>query len=211
MKQPLVKVCGMTQLEQVQQLKALGADYMGFIFYPSSPRYVVGKIEPAALRQLDGIEKVGVFVNAAPDEIQEKVKQYGLTAVQLHGDETPEFIASLELPIPIIKVFRVAGDEDLQVLTKPYAAIADFFLFDTKAKEYGGTGKKFDWSFLENVQLDRDWFLSGGIGPDDVAGVKHLLGQTSVHALDLNSRFEMEPGVKDLEKLGRFLKELKAK
>ncbi|AHF16710.1 N-(5'-phosphoribosyl)anthranilate isomerase [Niabella soli DSM 19437] len=204
-----MKVCGMTQLQQVAQLAALGVDYAGFIFYPASPRYVAGKIEPAALKALAGIKKVGVFVNATVETIRETVAAYGLEAVQLHGEETPEFIRSLNINAKIIKVFRLKGDEDIAGLTDPFEKEAAAFLFDTKAKEYGGTGQKFDWSALRSAVLGKSWFLSGGIGPKDITDLKSFLADQEVYALDVNSRFETAPGIKDMGLIEKFIKGLK--
>ncbi|WP_235553854.1 phosphoribosylanthranilate isomerase [Niabella agricola] len=198
----------MTQLQQVKQLAALGVDYAGFIFYPASPRYAAGKIEPAALKELKDIKKVGVFVNAAGETIRETVEAYGLEAVQLHGDETPEFIGSLNTNAQIIKVFRLKGNEAIAALTEPFEKQVAAFLFDTKAKEYGGTGRKFDWSALRSVDLKNPWFLSGGIGPGDIADLKSFLADQKVHALDVNSRFETTPGVKDMASIEKFIREL---
>ncbi|WP_300596949.1 phosphoribosylanthranilate isomerase [Niabella sp.] len=208
MNRPLVKVCGMTQLQQVTQLVALGVDYAGFIFYAPSPRYVGDKIDPAALKQLTGIKKAGVFVNAPVEEVLEKIAAYGLDMVQLHGDESPEYCSRLAGTAELVKVFRVAGDEDIVLMTNPYAEVTDAFLFDTKAAAYGGTGKKFDWSGLQAAQLERPYFLSGGIGPDDVNALQAFLKDHDVYALDVNSKFETVPGIKDMELLEDFLSEL---
>ncbi|MBO9617571.1 MAG: phosphoribosylanthranilate isomerase [Niabella sp.] len=199
----------MTRLQQVEQLAALGVDYAGFIFYPASPRYAEGKIGPVALKQLTGIKKVGVFVNATAETIRETVAAYGLDAVQLHGDETREFISALNIDAQIIKVFRLKGDEAVAELTGPFEKEVDAFLFDTKAKEYGGTGRKFDWSALRGVGLGKPWFLSGGIGPEDVADLKLFFAEQEVHALDVNSRFETAPGIKDVELIEKFIQELR--
>ncbi|ANH79841.1 phosphoribosylanthranilate isomerase [Niabella ginsenosidivorans] len=209
MNKTLVKVCGITELAQAEQLRNLGVDYAGFIFYAPSPRYMVGKIEPAALRRLKGIQKVGVFVNAAANEIEEAVEAYGLDAVQLHGEETPAQAGSLNARIQVIKAFRISGDEEVKTLTGPYAAAVTAFLFDTKAKAYGGTGQQFDWSVLKTAQFSRPFFLSGGIGPDDVAAVKAFLTENKVYALDVNSKFETAQGIKDLALIQQFLNGLK--
>lgn len=205
MRRPLVKVCGMTQLQQVQALAALGVDYAGFIFYPPSPRYVGNKIEPGALKQLEGIKKAGVFVNATMQEVKDAVVAYGLDTVQLHGDETPEYCGALKGAATIVKVFRITGNEDVAHITAPYTAVADAFLFDTKAQEYGGTGKKFDWSGLQHTGLEHPYFLSGGIGPQDIDQLRSFLKNNNVYALDLNSKFETAPGIKDMKLLEAFM------
>jgi len=205
MSRPLVKVCGMTQLRQVEELAVLGVDYAGFIFYPPSPRYMGNKIDPGALKQLGGIKKAGVFVNATTDEVRDAVAAYGLDLVQLHGDETPEYCSELKDVATIVKVFRITGNEDIAHITVPYTAAADAFLFDTKAKEYGGTGKKFDWSGLEHARLERPYFLSGGIGPGDGDELRAFLHANHVYALDVNSKFEAAPGIKDIKLLEAFM------
>ncbi|MBZ4190271.1 phosphoribosylanthranilate isomerase [Niabella beijingensis] len=208
MTRPLIKVCGMTQLQQVAQLAAMGVDYAGFIFYPPSPRYIGGNIDPAALKRLNGIKKAGVFVNATVEEVLDAVAAYGLDMIQLHGDETPELCSRLKNAAEIVKVFRITGKEDLKQLTSPYTDVADAFLFDTKAKEYGGTGKKFDWSGLQHAEPGVPYFLSGGIGPDDLEELKAFLTANTVHALDVNSKFETAPGIKDIRLLEHFLNRL---
>lgn len=198
----------MTQLQQVAELVKLGVDYAGFIFYAPSPRYVGTKIDPEALKLLTGIKKAGVFVNAPVEEVLEKIATYGLDMVQLHGEESPEYCSRLQGMVKLVKVFRVTGEEDLALITKPYVPVADAFLFDTKAVAYGGTGKKFDWSGLQKAKLERPYFLSGGIGPDDIAELHSFLKNNRVYALDVNSKFETAPGIKDMELLAAFLSKL---
>ncbi|MGJ7030216.1 phosphoribosylanthranilate isomerase [Niabella hirudinis] len=208
MSRPLVKVCGMTQLPQVEALAAMGVNYAGFIFYPPSPRYVGEKIDPAKLKALKNIKKAGVFVNAPVEEVQRIIAAYGLDMVQLHGDEMPEYCSRLKGAAEIVKVFRVTGNEDLFETTAPYTSVADAFLFDTRATDYGGTGKKFDWSGLQKTQPERPYFLSGGISSDDLAVLRAFLKNNKVYALDVNSRFETAPGVKDMRLLEQFLTDL---
>lgn len=208
MHKTLIKVCGITELAQAEQLRDMGVDYAGFIFYPPSPRYMVGKVDPAALRKLKGIQKVGVFVNAATKEIEDAVEAYGLDAVQLHGDETPEQARYLNDHIKVIKAVRVSGNEEVEMLTGPFTGAVQAFLFDTKAKAYGGTGRQFDWSVLKDTAFKRPFFLSGGIGPDDVPAVKAFIAANEVYALDVNSKFETAPGRKDLSLIRQFLSEL---
>jgi phosphoribosylanthranilate isomerase len=204
-----IKVCGMTSLQQVRELAAWGADYAGFIFYQKSPRFVGDKISGTDLKAFAGIQKVGVFVNETADRILQVVSDYGLHAVQLHGDETPEFCKALFAEITVIKAFRVKGDENLAALLAPYEDYVDYFLFDTKAQEYGGTGKKFDWSVLEQAHINKPYFLSGGIGAGDVEQVKGFMAANPVFSLDVNSKFEIEPGVKDMEQVKRFIQDIR--
>ncbi|MGE9312710.1 phosphoribosylanthranilate isomerase [Niabella sp. CJ426] len=205
MSQPRIKVCGMTSMQQVEELAALGIDYAGFIFYEKSPRFVGNKIAAADLKALTGIQKVGVFVNETIEKILHAVACYGLDAVQLHGDEAPELCMALSAETTVIKAFRVKGDENLTELLIPYEDCADYFLFDTKAQEYGGTGKKFDWSVLERSSINKPYFLSGGIGVDDAVQVKEFISANHVFSLDVNSKFEIMPGVKDMEQVRRFI------
>lgn len=209
MSQTRIKVCGITSIQQVQELAALGAHYAGFIFYDKSPRFVACKIVAGDLKAFTGIQKVGVFVNETVENVLQIVADYGLNAVQLHGDETPEFAKALSAETTVIKAFRVRGDENLTELLKPYEDAVDYFLFDTRAQEYGGTGKKFDWSVLERTSINKPYFLSGGIGVDDADEVKTFISTHPVFSLDVNSKFEIEPGVKDIELVRRFIKAIR--
>ncbi|MFT4093735.1 MAG: phosphoribosylanthranilate isomerase [Niabella sp.] len=205
MNNPKIKVCGMTSLAQVAQLTAIGVDYAGFIFYEKSPRFVGNKINPADLKVLTGLKKVGVFVNETEENILNAVDRYGLDMVQLHGDEPPQFYDRLKSKADVIKVLRVQGNENLNDLLAPHHH-AHYFLFDTKAGAYGGTGKKFDWSVLESQHFTRPYFLSGGIGAGDTEQVKAFTAANTVFALDINSKFETAPGVKDIQMIQEFVK-----
>lgn len=210
-----IKVCGMTQIGQVKQLAELGVEYAGFIFYEKSPRYVVGKIQPEELKDLgQTINKVGVFVNEDYDVILKVVDEYGLNAVQLHGDESPDFCARISGSVKIIKAFRIAGNEELATLLNGYFDSVDYFLFDTKAKEYGGTGKKFNWDILQQTSLNKPYFLSGGISPGDENSIIDFIDgsiYSDLYALDLNSKFEIAPGVKDIAFVEKFADQLRSK
>jgi len=204
-----IKVCGMTAMQQVEQLAAMDVDYAGFIFYEKSPRFAGSKLAAADLKAFTAIQKVGVFVNESKGRILQIVDEYGLNAVQLHGDETADFCGSIKDKVPVIKAFRIKGDEDLSEIGKPYEKAVDYFLFDTKAQEYGGTGKKFDWSVLSGSNIAKPYFLSGGIGVDDVEQVKQFTLTNNVFALDVNSRFETAPGIKDMGRIKAFLEGIK--
>jgi phosphoribosylanthranilate isomerase len=199
-----IKVCGITSLEQMQQLQQMGIDYCGMIFYEGSRRFAGPKLD--ALRseiRVASIEKVGVFVNADYDTIIKAVKDYGLTAVQLHGDETDEFCLELRDQVQVIKVFRMADQDDIDKLVAPFQNVSHYFLFDTDTKAYGGSGKQFDWSVLENAKINKPFFLSGGIGPDDIAKVK-AFHHPYLYAVDVNSCFETAPGIKDMQRVQEF-------
>lgn len=203
----------MTQIDQVYQLAAMGVDYAGFNFYHRSPRYIIGKVEPGELKSLGQIiNKVGVFVNEDYDVIMKTVEDYGLNVVQLHGDETPDFCSRISSSVKTIKAFRIAGDEDMATLLRGYFDTPDYFLFDTKAKEYGGTGKKFNWDILQQTSLNKQYFLSGGIALGDETAIKKFIDDSifdDLYALDLNSKFESRPGVKEMGLIEQFINKLK--
>ena len=201
-----LKVCGMRDAENILQVAALQPAYMGFIFYPKSPRYVGDDFQiPANFPS--AILKVGVFVNETTDQILKQVTRLGLSYVQLHGDESVDQVRSLyESGVKVIKVFSVDDGFDFTV-TKPYREIVDYFLFDTKGKYYGGNAKVFDWTVLKQYDQEVPFFLSGGIGPDNAANIEALSGM-NLHALDVNSGVESKPGLKDpgkIEKLNRVI------
>lgn len=211
-----VKVCGITRLEQLQQLETLGVDFAGMIFYPKSARYIDNKFEKDkdAIKKLT-INRVGVFVDADIKDILKAVEEYGLKYVQLHGNETPEYCARLMGKVPVIKALRVNQKNDINELVDPFRNVCDYILFDTGTKgagddeteSYGGTGIKFDWTKLTDLKLNKHFFLSGGIELDDVIEIK-MIRNPFLYAVDLNSRFETEPGVKDMLKIREFMSEL---
>lgn len=208
-----IKVCGITQIKQLQQLDKLNIDYAGFIFFKDSPRYVVGKISKDELSNADfDIKKVGVFVNADYDEIMKQVDDYSLDIVQLHGDESPELCEEISENIEVIKAFRLSNDhkQDIDELVNEYDEVCDYYLFDTAAKSglLGGSGEQFDWKQLSKARIEKPFFLSGGIGMDDADKVKKFK-HPDFFGVDINSRFEKEPGVKDLALVMQFKMALK--
>ncbi len=207
-----LKVCGNILPEQVRAYDDLGVDMAGFNFYPSSPRYMRQKISPEKMKQLKGkFARVGIFVNARYDELVRTVEEYRLDMVQLSGDETPEYCSKIADFISVIKVFRIAGKEHLDPLTIPYKNVCDFFMFDTAGTGYGSTGKKFNWKLLEKSPPLKPYILSGGIEPSDVEKLRNLKagpGGTKLFAVDVNSKFELSAGVKDIGKLSQFIEEL---
>lgn len=201
----IVKVCGMRDGDNIREVEQLSIDWMGFIFYPKSSRYV--SEVPAYLPTK--CKRIGVFVDASTDEIIKKIHDFSLDAIQLHGNESPEQIShllSLTSHLSIIKAFNIATANDLEA-TKPYEGIADYFLFDTKAQLPGGSGQQFDWSVLADYVGETPFLLSGGIGPDDAESVKAFHHPKCV-GFDLNSKFEIEPALKDIQKLKTFLEQL---
>ncbi|MEO6188758.1 MAG: phosphoribosylanthranilate isomerase [Ginsengibacter sp.] len=207
-----IKVCGVTQPEQLLQLCDMDIEYVGFIFYPGSPRYVMNQLQVKDVARLkSSTQKVGVFVNASEDEIMAQVELYKLDAVQLHGNESPSFCNNISDHIKVIKAFRI-NDEvtNIDWMVKPYEEACDFYLFDQGAMGiYGGTGKKFDWSLIQNANLGKQFFLSGGIGPDDAMALKEF-SHPYFYGIDINSRFEIEPGVKDMPAVIEFVKTVRS-
>ncbi len=200
-----VKVCGITTLEQLVHLKDAGADYAGLIFYEGSKRFVVPHLANKAAEVKEvGIKKIGVFVNADYDTIIKAINDYGLYAVQLHGDETDEFCLELMDKVEVIKVFRLSGINNINNLTAPFENVCHYFLFDTETKEYGGSGKQFDWNILQNAIINKPFFLSGGIGPDDVDKL-NAFEHSQFYGVDVNSCFEKGPGIKNMTAVQDFI------
>ena len=205
------KVCGITQLKQLQQLDGLDIDFAGLIFYKDSPRYVGDKIAKEDLKNSDfDLKKVGVFVNADYDEIMKVVEDYGLDVVQLHGDESPDLCEELSEEVEVIKAFKVKDSKvSIDEMVADYDEVCDYYLFDTASSEVeGGTGKQFDWKVLSKAKIEKPFFLSGGIGVDDIAKVKDFK-HPDYYAVDINSKVEKEPGVKDMGLVLQFRQGLK--
>ena len=207
-----IKVCGITQFKQLQQLEALNIDYAGLIFYKDSPRYMGVKITGKQVKDADfDIKKVGVFVNPGYSELLDAIDEYGLDIVQLHGNETPEMCEDVSGEVEVIKAFRIEdGAVNVDKLVEPYDAVCDFYLFDTAGlkESFGGTGQQFDWSILKKAKIEKPFFLSGGIGPDDAQKIK-AFKHPDFFAIDVNSRFEMAPGLKDMAAILKFLQAFK--
>jgi phosphoribosylanthranilate isomerase len=209
-----IKVCGMTSTDQVLQLDEMGVEFAGFIFYPKSPRYVYRFMPKPEIKKIKGkgINKVGVFVNATVEEVLQTVDDCGLYLVQLHGDETPKYCEKIANYVTVVKAFRLREDDNVLWKVKDYMDIADMFLFDTEGAGYGGTGKKFDWNVLKGLNIGKPFFLSGGIGPDDIEKL-HEFTQDPVakdlFSIDVNSKFETSPGIKDMDKLREFIEAVK--
>lgn len=189
----------------ISGLVRLRPDFMGFIFYPKSPRYVGEMDEDVLLRIPISVKKVGVFVNEPTASIVEKANRYGLHYIQLHGDETLEEAKFLkEKGLKVIKVFRLM--DSIPISARKYSGVADYFLFDTASPNYGGSGRHFDWNILKTYNLETPFMLSGGLQLSDIEKIKALKLEKMI-GIDVNSRFEMEPGLKDLEMV-KLLKEL---
>lgn len=216
----IVKTCGLREPDNIQAVSALEVDWIGLIFYPKSPRFVGEQANLKAFlqeqAQTEGRPKrVGVFVNAQFSELLQAVQEYELDYVQLHGGESAVYCATLQelwqdssiRKAGIIRAFRVSRAFDFGI-TIDYEPYCDYFLFDTKGQEYGGTGHKFDWDILDRYTGKTPFLLSGGIGPEDAELVK-TVNHAAMVGVDLNSKFEIEPGLKDADQLAKFLGEFK--
>ena len=198
----IVKVCGMRESDNIREVAALRPDWMGFIFWPRSSRYVRKFPEHVPTH----LKRVGVFVDEVIETVKQIAEDYALDLIQLHGKESPEYASELR-EWKVIKAFNIASAEDL-TQTEAYEGVVDYFLFDTKGKSVGGNGEKFDWDVLNDYHGDTPFLLSGGIGPDDAERVRNFHHPKCI-GIDLNSRFEIEPGLKDVEQLRTFIKQVR--
>lgn len=190
-------------MKQLQQLDGLDIDFAGLIFYPDSPRYVAGKLSPKDVKKADfDIRKTGVFVNPELIDVLDAIDEYGLQVVQLHGDESPGLCEDLSAEVEVIKAFRIRGNEDINALVAPYDAVCDYYLFDTGGlkESFGGTGQQFDWGLLAGARIEKPFFLSGGIGVEDLARIR-AFKHPDFFGVDVNSKMEISPGVKDMSKV----------
>ncbi len=194
-----IKVCGMKYAENIQALTKLNPDFMGFIFYDRSPRFALTELDVDQTSNMPvHIKKVAVFVDENPEDIIHVCDEYKIDMVQLHGTESVEFCQKLKnAEFEIIKAFGIDDDFDFEK-TIPYNEVVDYFLFDTKSQAYGGSGKYFDWALLKDYQLNIPYFLSGGISLENLNAIKKIDDNRLV-AIDVNSRFEIKPGLKDIE------------
>jgi phosphoribosylanthranilate isomerase len=207
-----VKVCGMRDTENIRGLLALNPDFVGFIFYDKSPRFVGDKLDEELVRSFPkNVKKVGVFVNATQATIIEKVRKYGLDYVQLHGEELPNFCRDLQLKgINVIKAFAVSEGFNFMMLNN-YKPWCDFFLFDTKGENKGGNGLTFDWSILNRYDNEKPFILAGGIDSQNIEEVIKLKEERKLRmiGIDVNSKFEVAPALKDLDKVYELLRVLR--
>lgn len=206
-----VKVCGMRDGENISGIALANPDYMGFIFYPKSSRYV-GENASLGLDYLpmSATKKVGVFVNEEPAKIISICRQNNLDIAQLHGNESPaDCLQIKQSGLSVFKAFSVDETFDFMAL-KAYEESCDFFLFDTKGRLPGGTGKKFNWQLLDNYQLDIPFFLSGGIMPEDLNSIRQF-HHPRLFGIDINSGFELSPALKDVAKVQQFIAGIRSK
>jgi len=203
-----VKICGLTTLEDARFVSGALADYLGFIFYPESPRYVDPAKAGAIINWLEGPEKVGVFVNQPLDDVNSIARQTGVDYVQLHGTESPDYCSLVEKPI--IKVFHVDDStepDQLEETINLYLSQVEYLLFDTKSDtEWGGTGQTFDWNLLKEISREKPFFLSGGLNTQNV---RKAIETAEPYAVDLSSGLEDSPGLKDFDKIELFFDEMR--
>ena len=193
-----IKICGMKFPENILEVGALLPDFMGFIFWEKSSRYFDGEIPKLP----KSIKKVGVFVDESFEIVVSKIEKYKLDCIQLHGNESVEFCQKLkEIPIEIIKVFSIKDNFDFEIL-KEFEGVCDYFLFDTKGELPGGNGTTFDWNMLKKYPSNKPFFLSGGIGIEEIKQIKDM--NLPIYGIDVNSKFETEPGLKNIELLKSF-------
>lgn len=203
-----LKVCGLTKMDQIQELISLNTNFLGFIFYEKSPRFVLNHLSLEEISEINHQGKVGVFVNETVEKISEISEKAKLNFIQLHGDEDEEFVKKLRLSlsknIKIIKVIRIGNQsfDELQKTINQQPSTVNYLLFDTDSKTFGGTGKTFDWQILNEIEIPIPYFLSGGISLENIHQRSTINHQPL--ALDINSKFETEPGSKDLEKIKNF-------
>ncbi len=203
-----LKVCGLTKINQIQELISLNVDFLGFIFYEKSPRYVLHHLSLKEIAEIPHFGKVGVFVNESIKAIVEITTESQLDIIQLHGNENEKFILQLRQilgnNIKIIKVIRIGNQsfDELQKTINQQPSSVNYLLFDTDSKAFGGTGKTFDWQILNEIEIPIPYFLSGGISLENIHQLSTINHQPL--ALDINSKFETEPGSKDLEKIKNF-------
>jgi phosphoribosylanthranilate isomerase len=203
-----LKVCGLTKINQIQELISLNVDFLGFIFYEKSPRYVLHHLSLKEIAEIPHFGKVGVFVNESIKAIVEITTESQLDIIQLHGNENEKFILQLRQilgnNIKIIKVIRIGNQsfDELQKTINQQPSTVNYLLFDTDSKAFGGTGKTFDWQILNEIEIPIPYFLSGGISLENIHQLSTINHQPL--ALDINSKFETEPGSKDLEKIKNF-------
>ncbi len=200
-----LKVCGITTTENIMGLIPMNISRLGFIFYHMSKRYVYGKLIEDGLKEIPKhIKKTGVFVNAETYEIEQIIDQYNLDSIQLHGDETPEFCNHFREKTQVIKTISIKDKSSFET-AKLYEDACDLFLFDTQSEHYGGTGKTFDWQWLETYTLDKPFYLSGGISLENIEEIKKIKHKKLL-GIDINSKFEIRPGIKDIEKIKQLIK-----
>lgn len=207
-----VKVCGITQEEQLLQLSDAGVSFAGFIFYPKSPRYALRHMTTSQIKRENKINKVGVFVNASVEEVLYMVDECRLHMVQLHGDESPKYCEKIADYISVVKAFRFSETDNIGWRLQEYMEYCDMFMIDTEGVGYGGTGKKLDLKKMENVVAGKPYFLSGMIEPGEAEELNVFAERPegkALFAIDINTKFEVVPGVKNMALIKSFIQKLK--
>ena len=201
-----LKVCGMRSSKNIINLARIMPDYMGFIFWENSKRFVSNSTPDLG----EAVKKVGVFVNASLDHIKDCIKAHKLKAIQLHGNESPEQCSELgDVDVEVIKAFAVQKEFDFSEIDA-YESVCDYFLFDTKGELPGGNGHHFDWTLLKDYPSKKPFFLSGGIGPNDYVAIASIIKlNLPLYAIDVNSKFEIEPGFKNIKSIKEFKSKLR--
>lgn len=200
----IIKVCGMTEADNIRAIEQLGVDMIGFIFYPKSPRCLCEKPQYLPLQA----KRIGVFVNESKENILMYADRFSLNYIQLHGNESPDYCRTLHNNgLRLIKAFSISLPKDLFDVSD-YDGLCNYYLFDTKTPQYGGSGNQFDWNILHRYNGSTPFLLSGGINPYSVKAIKEF-HHPRLAGIDLNSRFETAPGLKDVERIEIFLKELR--
>ena len=203
-----IKICGMKFLDNIHKVSDCKPHYMGFIFYEKSPRYIAG-LSKSVIHDIEkDIQKVGVFVNSPMSDILVNSQKFQLDYVQLHGNESLEYVKEANaIGIRIIKAFAIDGSFDWSQLTR-YAPYVTYFLFDTACSSYGGSGQQFDWNQLQSYRLTTPFFLSGGIGLNDVEIIRQL-ELPQLYGIDANSKLELKPGLKDAKQVRKLINKVK--
>lgn len=200
----IIKVCGMTDGENIRQTEQLGVDFIGFIFYPRSPRFLFEMPTYLPVRS----RRIGVFVNESKDNILMYADRFGLDYIQLHGNESPEFCHNLQAAgMKLIKAFSIATPRDLSSVSA-YEGLCQYYLFDTKTPQYGGSDNQFDWTLLNRYTGNTPFLLSGGINQYSAAAIRNF-HHPRLAGVDINSRFESSPGLKDIGRIQTFISELR--
>ena len=201
-----IKICGLRDPDNIKAVEALAPDYMGFICYDKSPRFIGAMDDDELVNISTGITKVGVFVDEDADSISKLIYKYKFDAIQLHGNENPEFCDMFKHEVQVIKAFGIDEHFDFAKLDA-YKNNVNYFLFDTKTPVHGGSGQTFDWSILDSYKLNVPFFLSGGLSPDNLEEVKNIK-HPAFYGVDLNSKFEVSPALKDIDKLKQAFKKI---
>jgi len=199
-----IKVCGLTTAADITALASMNINRMGFIFYPKSPRYMHGKIAKENLALIPThIKKTGVFVNAEIEEIEKMIAFYTLDSIQLHGDETPHFCKYFMKKTEVIKTISIKNELSFE-LAKTYHDACHLFLFDTQSENYGGTGVSFNWQWLKAYTLEKPFYVSGGISLENCSQINSITNMYLI-GIDINSKFETSPGIKNTEKIQQLI------